>query len=99
MDFLKYFLYRDSQSRNARLRGFKNPSIKLSSTKRGDASDSVGVPGLCPGHIRLKLQGPLDTGFLNTPITVKPDLSPTGALVALGHCVGIVELTGFFEMN
>ena len=85
LDFLKYSLYRNSQSRNARLRGFKNPSRNLSLIKCSDASDSVGVPGLCPGHIRLKLQGPLDTGFLNTPITVKPDLSPTGALEALGH--------------
>ena len=88
MDFLKYFLYRDSQSRNARLRGFKNPSIKLSSTKRGDASDSVGVPGLCPGHIRLKLQGPISTGFLNTPITVKPDLSPNGRVGGSGSLCG-----------
>ncbi len=89
MDFLKYFLYRDSQSRNARLRGFKNPDTKLSLIKCSDASDSVGVPGLCPGHIRLKFQGPHGVGFLNTPITVKPDLIPNGRVGGSGSLCGL----------
>ncbi len=88
MDFLKYSLYRDSQSRNARLRGMNNPSRNLSLTKCSDASDSVGVPGLCPGHIRLKTQGPRTVGFLNTPITVKPDLSPNGRVGGSGSLFG-----------
>ena len=88
LDFLKYSLYRNSQSRNARLRGFKNLNDILSLIKCSDASDSVGVPGLCPGHIRLKLQGPLIVGFLNTPITVKPDLIPNGRVGGSGSLCG-----------
>ncbi len=85
MDFFKLSHYFASQSRHARLRGKESPNDISSLVKRSDASDSVGVPGLCPGHTRLKTQGSLIVGFSYTPITVKPDSSPTGALAALRH--------------
>ncbi len=84
MDFFKLSHYVDPQSRYARLRGVENPELNCR-LSMSDASDSVGVPGLCPGPIRLKIQGPYNSGFSITPITVKPDSSPTGALAALRH--------------